>query len=658
MTKIASRPAPDWSPGMKVISKSSLTAAAGPVSIGAPTDPNSWKGGTAQNGGEAWQSEAWAFFNCVSELRYVCSWLQNALSRCTLVPSDINPETGQPTGETSDQLLAQTITDIAGGPAGQSQLLGQLATFLTVPGEGYIAIILRPGDDLALEEQWYVLSTNEVQKKAGGTVEITLPDGEKYELNDDTDTIARVYRPHPQNAQMADSPVRANIPNLREIVRLGQWVEATAKSRLAGNGIFVIPNEISLPKSVTPEAAAPPSDPDAPGLPPVVPSALDQPTIRYDEAAGPSEVMEALIDAGGTAIDNPDTASALLPLVMQGPGDWIDKMQHITFSTDFTEVVIKLREAATKRLALGLDVPSEILLGTGDMNHWSAWQVEESAIKLHVEPLLTLICDAITEYILRPLLELQGHPNPDSVMVWYSTVGLTMRPNRASDAKDAYDRRAINADTYRREIGYDDADAIKVPSTDDERFALALQLMEKDSSYAKVVAELAGIDLPEPAANPFDPYGADPNAPVESTGDADQKDRDQPIPDTKEDDDVARIAAVNMALVAAVHRRMEIAGKRMRTRSNLTALQGVSAAETHLHLATPKNIGQLLDGGTDYDQQMCAVVGLDDVLHFSRLVTAKASTLLAEKKPITNLDMSSSARRLCRPSKPSLNRVQ
>lgn len=658
MTKIAARPSPDWSPGMRMTGNTgkSLIAAAGPVQIGAPGDPTSWKGGTATTDSEGWQNDAWTFFNCVGELRYICSWLQNALSRCQLVPSDINPETGQPTGETEDKLVAETIADIAGGPAGQSQLLGRLATFLTVPGEGYIVIIVRDG-----QEEWHVLSKEEVNKKAAGSeVEVTLNDGEKYVLNDDTDTLARVHRPHPRNAQMADSPIRASLPTLREMVRLGQWVEATAKSRLAGNGIFVVPNEMSLPKSMAPEGEKQPStDPDAPGLPPVQPAEFPEQNIMFDQAAGPTEVMQALIDAGSTAIQHPDTAAALLPLVMQGPGDWLDKMQHITFSTEFTEVVIKLREAATRRLALTVDVPAEILLGTGDMNHWSAWQVEESAIKLHVEPLLTLVCDAITEHILRPLLELKGHPDPESVMVWYSTTGLTMRPNRSADAKDAYDRRIINGETYRKELGYDDTNAIAVPKTDDERFALALQLMEKDSRYAKVVGDLAGIELPDPPPS-FNPNQS--GAPQDES-DPEQKDKPAPIPDTKEeseDDDAPAAAAIRTALMASVVRRVELAGKRMRTRGNLSELTGVPPAETHLSLSpvSLEKAMQLVDADASYDRALCGPLGVADLPRFSDCARTTAAKLIAERRPLAHLESMTLPRGLLVKSPAPLKRVK
>jgi hypothetical protein len=40
-----------------------------------------------------------------------------------------------------------------------------------------------------------------------------------------------------------------------------------------------------------------------------------------------------------------------------------------------------LRREAVERLAIGLDMPPEVLLGLGDSNHWSAWQVDEQTWK-------------------------------------------------------------------------------------------------------------------------------------------------------------------------------------------------------------------------------------------------------------------------------------
>lgn len=393
---------------------------------------------------DSWQKQAWDFYDTVGELRFVVSWIASALSRCTLVASDVGPD-GHPTGSTEDQVVRDTVAEIAGGPAGQAALLGRLATFLSVPGDGYIVILYRDG-----VEEWHVLSKEEVKKRADGKVEVILQ-GEARELDPATDSVTRIPRPHPRNARETDSPVRAALPILREIIRLGQHIETTAKSRLVGAGIMFVPNEMSLPPAEDAPTGEP--DPDAPGLPPVEPGLDD---YAPTERATPADLSAAIIETASIAIEDPGSAAAATPIVVGVPADYIGKVQHLKFGLEWADTVLALRNAAIKRLALALDVPAEILLGLGDTNHWSAWQVEESAIKIHIEPLLTLICDRLTTGLLRPVLEARGYGDrAEDHCVWYDTSKLSQRPNRAPEALALWDRGLVSNEVVLRAHGYD-----------------------------------------------------------------------------------------------------------------------------------------------------------------------------------------------------------
>lgn len=416
----------------------SLVAAAAPT----PAPGQAAPGGDSKK--DAWQKQAWDFYDTVGELRFVVSWIASALSRCTLVASDVGPD-GHPTGATDDTIVQDMVAEIAGGPAGQAALLGRLATFLSVPGDGYIVILYRDG-----VEEWHVLSKEEVKKRADGKVEVILQ-GETRELDPDTDSVTRIPRPHPRNARETDSPVRAALPILREIIRLGQHIETTAKSRLVGAGLMFVPNEMSLPPTEGAPTGEP--DPDAPGLPPVEPGLDDYaPTQR----ATPADLSAAIIETASIAIEDPGSAAAATPIVVGVPADYIGKIQHVKFGLEWADTVLSLRTAAIKRLALALDVPAEILLGLGETNHWSAWQVEESAIKIHIEPLLTLICDRLTTGLLRPVLEARGYGDrAEDHCVWYDTSKLSQRPNRAPEALALWDRGLLSNEVVLREHGYD-----------------------------------------------------------------------------------------------------------------------------------------------------------------------------------------------------------
>lgn len=459
----------------EIAAPASLTAATTPI------DAHKLRPGSSITSGTAWSKAAWDYYDSVGELRYVCGWLANSLSRATLIASDVNPMTGQPTGSIEDEEVAQIVADIAGGPAGQSQMLGRLATFLTVPGDGWVAVIVRETTTGEVEE-WHVLSSEEITRR-GTDIYLSLADGDSHKLNPERDILTRVHRPHPRNAREADSPVRAALPILAEIVAASQTIAGSSKSRLAGNGILLLPQEISMPV-----AQAPTPDPDAPGLTPEEPYITDAPVSAND-------VMQQLQEVMTTAISDQTSAAALVPIVLKAPGDTLDKIRHIKLSSDLPSNALETRDKAIHRLAMSLDIPPEILTGLSVGNHWSAWKIDETALNTHIAPMLTLICDALTDAVLRPLLRAQNHPNPDSVTIWYDATALATSPDRTDHATTAYEKGVITGDAYRRELGFDTTDAPTL-STTEERTQYITELILRRPELLPALGPEIGIHVP------------------------------------------------------------------------------------------------------------------------------------------------------------------
>lgn len=612
----------------------SLTAA-----VSHPVAANTGGVSSSNGRGAEWKQQAWGFFDSVGELRYVVNWLSNALSRCTIIASDIDEDTGQPTGATDDVQANATVRDIAGGPAGQAELFGKMATYFTVPGEMYMAILIRQDKSGVEREEWHILSTEEV-KKSSGKVELSLPDGTTHELNDETDTLSLVHRPHPRKASESDSPVRAAIPILREIVRLGQHIEATATSRLAGNGLMALPQELSMPVANAPTGQRQ-TDPDAPGLPavgaglpdPAAGTGANLPPAFVSRSVTANDVMQALVAAASAAIEDPSAASSKLPLLLQAPGEFLDKIKHITLGTEFTEVVMKLRDAAIRRLALSLDVPAEILLGTGDMNHWSAWQVEESAIKLHIEPLMVLICDALTRDVLRPMLVKQGHNDPESVTIWYDTTGLAMRPNRSQDAKDAHDRGVLSNHALLGYLGFDSDDALDLSDPDQARaFVTSLVLKNPALLSDPAVADILGL----PAITSLAPSAPQGNEP------GDTQTGPQAVP--AEPEEIAAAASARALALACIQRALALAGNRLRTRGNLARVSGVDRHDTHVALGSAitdrAKVDRLIAGWEEVMTAAQLANASADGDRLARLVDAKVRAALANRTPLERVKVS------------------
>lgn len=457
------------------------------------------------NGPNANTNLAWYFFSRIPEMRYSCRYIANALSVATLYIGEVNSQ-GSPTPLPEDHPANDLMHDFAGGYAGQSELLDRLGLHLTVVGD---SVLIGPvnGSDGGEPpfDQWRVYSTEEVSARSGH-IYLKFP-GNAREVQIPDNTLAiRVWRPHPKYYWDADSPVKGSFSVLRELDLLDQHVHASAVSRLAGAGLLGIPEELDLPTG----------DMETEG------TEVDQFVAML------SEVM-------GLAIKNRESAAALVPIILRGPAEYIDKIHHFDFSTEFASQVPELRLGAIRRLALGMDVPPEVLLGSADSTSWSAWQTDESTLRVHLVPMLQLIASSLTVGWLRPALEnlplstAQKEQIPNLV-VHFDTSKLDIRQDISGDAQALYDRLEIGADALRKATGYSPHSK---PNDKDLAKQILLSLVRSNpdmAAYAiKGLREKFGMKefFPEPpeapAAEGPPPGGPGPGAPKEA-----------PKPETKE----------------------------------------------------------------------------------------------------------------------------
>lgn len=401
-----------------------------------------------------WQRTAWNWYDEIGEYRYACAWVGNLLSRATLRVH----ENGKPT--TNEDAIS-ALASLFGGEDGQREMLRQLGVQFTVAGEAYLV-----GEDGGEDpgDKWWVVAASEITKTADvwkiGKKDVSNP------------LVVRLWKPHPRDGKKPDAPSRAVLPILAEINGLTQHVAASIDSRLAGAGILLLPDGISF--STTPMTTE-----DADGNP------VQQVTGELDGFL--NELMQTMM----TAIGNRADASALVPILLQAPSEALQHIRHLTLSTPFDEQAIELRREAIRRLALGMDMPPEILTGTGEINHWGAWQVEEASIKAHTEPLLQIITSSLTEGYLRPFLEdSMDEEEVHNFEIVADTSKMRLRPNRSKEAIELYDRAMLSKEATVRENGFDEADIMneqekeqffteKVASgsTTPELVAQALQLL-------------------------------------------------------------------------------------------------------------------------------------------------------------------------------------
>lgn len=444
-------------------------------------------GSFKRNTGTDWQADAWDMYDLIGEQRFIANVLAGRAGQARLFVGRI--DSSDPLAEpvaTADPRLQAILDSVGKTSAGRAQIITRAYINYFVPGEVYLVgippqVLARAvgeeptspaagGDISFLDMEWRALSTSEVKFKTEESIELYLAEanGRKLETTLNEVYVVRSWRSHPERAWHADSPTRSSLPVLRELVGLTQAIGGQTDSRLAGAGVFIVPD--SARKAML--------------------RALD-----LDENSSDDPLTDALIEAMSTAITDRASAASFVPLIITVPDESAAKFEHITFSSPFDKEMRPLREEAIRRLALGQDAPPELLLGTGGMNHWGAWLVREDVVTTHIEPPLALFCDSVTTQLLRPAMLALGYPENevDETVVWYDVSHMIVRPNRSAEAKDLYDSGELSGEAYRNASGFDENDAPPGDTTD-PAVALALDMIAKAPSLMQNPGLVSVVD--------------------------------------------------------------------------------------------------------------------------------------------------------------------
>ena len=410
----------------------------------------------------AWQGALWDYYDTVPEYRSGCDWVGNSLSRARLAVYF----RGKPT---QNQAALDALASLFGGPEGQEEMLRLLGINYTVAGEAFL--VGTPAREVGEEDDWRVIASVEVNGATDGSGRITV---EGDEPRDDGLAI-RVWKAHPRRADEANSPSRAIIPILAEIEKLTQVIDAQADSRLTSAGILWVPSEMELP-TVTISAGE-----------------GDDETTANVELDGADGLYNQLVTIASIAIEKRDSAAAKVPIVISAPGEFLEKIQHTEFWSGFDEHVKGLRDEAIRRIAVGMDMPPEVLTGTAEINHWGAWQIEEASIKQYTEPLLNLITTSLSKGYLRPLLRAWGVPDADEYTFHADTAQMRLRPNRSKEAVELWDRGTLNTRTMLIENGFDpDVDGV---SEEERRIWFLMKIAGGSATPDQVAGALSQLGI-------------------------------------------------------------------------------------------------------------------------------------------------------------------
>lgn len=523
----------------------------------------------ASSGDDQWQKQAWYYYDAIGELRFAYNLLANAVSRATLFAAETDPETGLITGPTDDARAQAAAAKILGGMDERPQLQSIMALHWQVGGETYILILPQGA---GMEDRWLALSRSSLRMQ-GSSWQFKDPlTGVWARLREGTDRLLRVWSPHPDDQVHADSAMRAAIPICLEIEKASQNIVSKLNSRLASNGIFFLPQEIDFATSDGEEANA-------------------------------QSFMKLLMEIAEANIADPGSAAAQVPIMADVPGDVIAQLAdgHVDLSTALDAAVGEIREQAITRLGRTVDMPRETALGTqAEANHWSAWQVEESTYKLHVEPFLLKLGMSITREYFRPILKQMGEPNPDRFVLGWDVTEVVSRPDDTEDVKYLFEHNLVSVDWVLSKFGVpDDAK----PSDEEAKFNLAKQLVLSAPTTLEnaSIAELLGFEPTVTDPAPALPQGGD--------GPVDNQPRALPVRDTTPPEpDEGLVAAAELVVFDALSR----AGGRLLTREYRGKFASTPKWELHTVIPTDTRTEfELTEGSFQFTENIAHAFGRD-----------------------------------------------
>lgn len=248
---------------------------------------------------------------------------------------------------------------------------------------------------------------------------------------DDADVVVHGIRRDPEKPSKPDSPVRASLGVAEELLTLQALNRSQNRNRLAQRGVILVPNDAG-----------------------------------WDEA---DEFQDAFEEAAVAPLQDEHAPSAVTPLIVDFPSELIETWRHFTADSDFDDDLDERIDDALRRLALSLDIPPEVLLGIADLNHWSAWAVEDSTYRQHLEPTALRVgrifadaLEAVAE-TLDVAGEIEVEPDPAELLARRSSV---------QDSFEAWDRGIVGDDFVREAVGASEDDA---PDEAELRRLLALE---------------------------------------------------------------------------------------------------------------------------------------------------------------------------------------
>jgi hypothetical protein len=385
-----------------------------------------------------WQDDAWAMYDAIGEIKYGFNLVAWAISRIRIYPAVINDEGGEPTPVHECKDLTPGLADasvrainrLGTGPA-IAELLKNLALNLQVAGECWL--VQQPRQlGSGVHERWTVKSVNELRVGTDGsfTIQRSPNGGQDVEILPASAYVARMWRSHPRFYDNADSSMSAILEPCDELLMLNRMIRSVARSRINA-GILAISEDFSL---------------------------LDD----SDDEGDPVRFEEEFQYAMAQPLSDESSASAVVPLLLRGPLEQIkDGIQYYEIARTVSADLIARADRVLERILQGIDLPKDIVTGLAQVKYSNALVISDSLYQAHIQPLIQLICDQLTEAYLHTAVQAYGFTIEQArrLRVWYDASEILTDSDRSDAASTGVGNYALSFAAWRRENGFTEADA-------------------------------------------------------------------------------------------------------------------------------------------------------------------------------------------------------
>lgn len=554
---------------------------------------------------EGWQRDAWFYYNIIGAFNYAANWVGNACGRAEVYVADVN-ELGVVGARTKNRQVAAIADTLFGGPTTKARVIKSIAVSLTVAGECYV--VGKGGKPGSGRDEWEVVAPYMVRPTTGGIM-IGQGTGYSEKIPTGSAVVFRVWNPREDEPWYSVSPGKACLNTLRELEQIAKFKAAQTDSRLANAGIYPIPNNLDF--------AYGDAEPGAPSL------------------------QLALVEAANAALEGKGSAAQLSPIFLGVDPEVLQYLfkEPIRFGSVMSDQIRNLEEVALQQLAITMSLPPEIVLGTGTSNQWSAWEIGESAVKYHIEPLMNLIIDAMNIAYLAPAVKRLGK-DPARYQFQVDTSALTVRPNRFADALNAHNVDALSDEALRFYGDFKESDA---PSIEELTMRNLIKMLIRDPQLIMDPEIVKSSQLKIETSVPVEGVTPPPPAP-----DRVAVEGKQPMPARPSDaitapsiiaaaPAMARVGEPSALLAAAhaeVRAALHVAGKRMENPATKKEFPGVEPRLLHtkLKVADDAAAQRLTAGAFEGLAESVEGTGVDPV-QLRALLAAYTHSLLKRSIP-------------------------